>query len=97
MENIRLERKNGKSKCLLYSVLSTNMYFCNIDVLGVVLHTFYIHDPGFELFIWHNGPVFDPRFVGIDRIDRILQDLGDLIIIADPHPDQGKDPQVDIE
>jgi len=73
------------------------MYFYNIDVLGVLLYTFYIHNPCFELLIRHNGPVFDPRFVGIDRIDRILQYLGDLFIIADPHPNQRKDPQVDIE
>ena len=69
MDNIRESRRNSKFKHLFYIELCTHMYFYNIDVLGVVLHAFYIHDPCLELFIRHNGPVFDPRFVGIDRID----------------------------
>ena len=97
MDNIRRECFSRRSKLLFFNALNTYMYFYYIDVLGVVSDTFYIHDPGFELIIRYNGPVFDPCFVGIDRIDRILQDLGDLFIIADPHPDKGKDPQVDIQ
>jgi hypothetical protein len=61
------------------------------------LYAFYVHDPGFERVIWYDRSVFDPGLVGVDGIDGIFEDLGDLIVVGDAHADQGEDAEVDIE
>ena len=61
------------------------------------LHAFYVHDPGFELVVGHDRPVFDPGLVGVNGINGIFQDLGDLLVVGDAHADEGEDAEVEIE
>ena len=56
-----------------------------------------LHDPFFEFVVMDNGFVLDPGLISVDRIHRIFEDLCDFLIVANPHPDQGKDPEIGIE
>ena len=72
------------------------MYLFNIDGLGA-LNAINFHDTGLKIFIGHRAAVLDPGLIGVDGIDRIAEDLGDLVIVADAHPDKSEDAQIHIE
>jgi hypothetical protein len=55
------------------------------------------HDAGLEFVVGENGPVLDPGLVGIDGVDRIFEDLGDLLVVADAHADEGEDAEIYVE
>jgi hypothetical protein len=65
--------------------------------LGIGLCGTDLHDPLFELFVGDDGFVLDPGFVGVDGVDGIFEDAGDLLVLVDPHSDEGKDADVGVE
>ena len=72
------------------------MFFCNIDAFRR-LYAVYFEDARLEFVVWDDGPVFDAGLVGVDGIDGILEDLGDLIVVGDAHADEREDAEVDVE
>ena len=53
------------------------------------LHNFLI-----KIFPVDNGSIFDLCLVGIDRIDGIVQEFGNFIVIGNTKPDQCKNSQI---
>jgi hypothetical protein len=49
-----------------------------------ILHGEDLHDTLFEFFVGDDGFVFDPCFVGVDGVDGIFEDAGDLLVLVDP-------------
>ena len=56
-----------------------------------------LHDPLFEFVVGDGGFVFDPGFVGVDGVDGIFEDAGDLFMFVDAHADQREDAEVGVE
>jgi hypothetical protein len=55
------------------------------------------HDAGLEFVVGKDGSVLYAGLVGVDGIDRVLEDLRDLFIVADAHADEGEDAEIDVE
>ena len=51
----------------------------------------------FEFVVCDERLVLDPRFVGVDGVDRVFEDARDLLGVVDAHTDQSKDAQVGVE
>ena len=51
----------------------------------------------FEFVVGDDGFVFDPGFVGVDGVNGIVEDAGDLFIFVDTHSDECEDAEVGVE
>jgi len=61
------------------------------------LNALNFHDAGLKFVVGVNRPVLDAGLVGVDGVDRIFEDLGDLFVVIDAHADEGKDAKIDVE
>ena len=50
-----------------------------------------VFDPLFELFVTHDALRFSPCLVGVDRMDGVVQELGNPFAIGDSKSDQSED------
>jgi len=50
-----------------------------------------LHDALFKFVVGDEGFVFDPGLVGVDGIDGIPEDSGDLLVLMDARAGQGED------
>jgi hypothetical protein len=50
---------------------------------------FDLHDVLFEFFVGDDRAVFDLCFVGVDGVDGVFEDAGDLFGLVDAHADEG--------
>jgi len=56
-----------------------------------------VHDLRLKFVVGHDGLILNPRFVGIDGLDGIIQYPGDLFSFLDAHPHKGKNAEIGIE
>lgn len=71
--------------------------YANVKWPQEILHREDLHDTLFEFFVGDDGFVLDPGFVGVDGVEGIFEDAGDLFVLVDPHADEGENAEVGIE